>query len=189
MGFLIPLAVGTAATAATVATSGLIGTAGGVTGSGLLAAAGAGASAYGTYQQGQAAEAQGKSQQDMANYNARVAEQEAKAKELRAGFAQKRQAKKAAEIKSSQIAKLAAGGGLGSPVAGDLVAEQASELDLENLLIGYEGQVGAEQSRSQATLDRMQGGLYAKAGKATAKRANIGFGVGLAGFAKERLYG
>ena len=150
----------------------------------VTAIAGTAVATYGQYQQGQAAEAQGKSQQDMANYNARVAEQNAKAKELRAGFAQKRQAKKAAEIKSSQIAKLAAGGGLGSPVAGDLVAEQASELDLENLLIGYEGQVGAEQSRSQATLDRMQGGLYNKAGKATAKRAKIGaastFGLGLA---------
>ncbi len=123
---------------------------------------------------------EGKSAQNIANFNAAVAEQQAKAERQRAGFAQKRQAKKAAAIKSALEAKLGAAGGLGSPVAADLVAEQAAELELENLLIGFEGEVKARRAESQAELDRLQGKLAKQKGKAAGRRANVQFGLQLA---------
>jgi hypothetical protein len=65
-------------------------------------------------------------------------------------------------------------------VAGDLVAEQASELELENLLIGFEGEVASQQSLNQAELDRLSGKLSKQRGKAAARGANVGFGIQLA---------
>lgn len=127
---------------------------------------GTGIGAMGMYQQGQVAAQQAKSAQNMANYNAQVQEQEARARRQKATFDQTRQAKHGARVKSALTAKLAKAGGLGSPVALDLAAEQAEELELENLLIGYEGEVGARRAESQATLDRMSGKIARKRGKA-----------------------
>ena len=124
--------------------------------------------------------AEGRSAQNIANYNAAVAEQQATAERQRAAFGQRRQAKRGAEIKSAQIAALGAAGGLGSPVAGDLAAEQAAELELENLLIGFEGETKAKQLESQATLDILQGKLSRQKGKSAARRANIDFGMQIA---------
>lgn len=124
--------------------------------------------------------AEGKSAQNIAEFNARVAEQQATAERARAGFAQKRQAKKAAQIKSALTAKIAKAGGLGSPVAADLAAEQAAELELENLLIGFEGEVAAGRAESQAVLDRLRGRLAKQRGKQAARAANIRFGTQLA---------
>ncbi len=124
---------------------------------------------------------QGKSAENIANFNAAVLEQQATAAKTKAGFASKRQAKKAAEIKSSQIVNLSTG--LSSPVAGDLIAAQAEELELENLLIGFEGEVESQRLRSAATLSRLQGKAAKQAGKSAARGANIQFGVQLASLA------
>ena len=124
--------------------------------------------------------AEGRSAQNMANFDAAVAEQEAKALRERAKFAQQRQAKRGEEIKGELEAGLAAAGGLGSPVAADLTAEQAAELELENLLIGFEGEVGAGRAETQAELDRLQGRLSKQRGKSAARRANIQFATQLA---------
>lgn len=124
--------------------------------------------------------AEGKSAQNIANFNAAVAEQEAKAARTKAGFASKRQAKEAAKIKSAQIADIAAAGGLGSPVAADLTAEQAAELELENLLISFEGEVEAKRAETQAELDRLQGSLAKQRGKAAGRAANIRLGTQIA---------
>lgn len=121
--------------------------------------------------------AAGKSAQNIAEYNAAVAEQEARAVREKAAFGQKRQAKRAVEIRSALTAKVATVGGLGSPVAADLAAEQAAELELENLLIGFEGEVGAQRALSQAELDRLQGRLARQKSKAAARAANIQFGT------------
>jgi hypothetical protein len=128
-----------------------------------------------------AARAEGKSAQNIAEFNAQVAEQAGIAAEKKAKFASGRQAKKAAAIKSEQIAAIAKGGGLGSAVAGDLAAEQASELELENLLIGFEGEVEAQRAANQAELDRLGGRLSKQRGKAAARGANVQFGTQLAG--------
>ncbi len=124
--------------------------------------------------------AEGKSAQNIANFNAAVALREAEALRAKAGFAQKRQAKRGAQIKSALTAKLGAAGGVGSLVAGDLAAEQAAELELENLLIGFEGEVAAGRAESQAELDILQGKIAKQRGKTVGRAASIGFGTQLA---------
>lgn len=124
--------------------------------------------------------AEGESAQNIANFNAAVAEQQAKAERQRAKFASQRQAKKAAAIKSELEAKLGQAGGLGSPVAADLAVEQAEELELENLLIGFEGETAARRAENQAALDRLQGEIAKKRGKSRATAANIRFATQVA---------
>ncbi len=124
--------------------------------------------------------AEGKSAQNIANFNAAVALQEAEAQRAKAGFAQKRQAKRGAQIKSALTAKIGAAGGIGSLVAADLAAEQAAELELENLLIGFEGEVAAGKAESQAELDILQGKIAKQRGKTAARAANVQFGTQLA---------
>lgn len=124
--------------------------------------------------------AEGKSAQNIATFNAAVAEQQATAARARAKFAQKRQVKRGEEIKSAQLAKIGAAGGVGSLVAADLAAEQAAELELETILIGFEGEVEARRAESQAELDRLSGRLAKQRGKAAARAASIGFGTQLA---------
>ncbi len=124
--------------------------------------------------------AAGESEKNIAEFNAQVAEQAAVAERQRAGFAQKRQAKRGAEIKSALVAKLGAAGGIGSPVAADLAAEQAAEIELENLMIGFEGEVLARRAETQAELDRLQGRLAKQRSKSAARAANVQFGVQLA---------
>lgn len=120
----------------------------------------------------------GKSAQNIANFNAQVSEQRAKAERAKAAFGQKRQAKRGVAAKSALVAKL--GEGLTSPVAADLIAEQAAEIELENLLIGFEGEVAAEQAESQAVLDRLQGKLAKQRGKSAARAANVQLGTQIA---------
>ena len=124
--------------------------------------------AAGQVKQGQAASAEGKSAENIANYNAAVSDREAKAQRAKASFDQKRQAKKGARTKSAMEARIAAAGGAGSQIEGELMAEQAEELELENLLIGYEGEIGAKRAESQATIDRLQGKVARRKGKAQA---------------------
>ena len=124
--------------------------------------------------------ASGAAAQEIDNYNAAVAKQQAEAERIKSKFASIRHAKKAEEIKGALTAKLAGAGGLGSPVAGDLEAEQAAELELENLLIGYEGEVAARRAESQAELDILQGKAAKLKSKSAARAANIQFGTQLA---------
>lgn len=131
---------------------------------------GAGVKAAGALQKGRAAEAQAESARNIAEYNAAVQEREAQAIRQKGAFEQKQQAKRGARIKSALTARIAAAGGLGAPVAADLAAEQAAELELENLLIGYEAEVGARRALSQAELDRLSGRVARQRGK-VAKRA------------------
>ena len=124
--------------------------------------------------------AEGKSARNIAEYNALVAEQQGKAALLESAFNQMQQAKEAERIKSSMLANIGAAGGAGSPVAIDIERAQAAELELENLLIGYEGQVKSSRAKSQAELDRLQGKLAYQSGKNAARKANIDFGIQLA---------
>lgn len=132
--------------------------------------------AAGQLQAGRAEEAEAESARNMALYNAQVQEREAQAHRQKAAFEQRRQAGRGERVKSTLQAKLAAAGGLGSPVAADLAAEQAAELELENLLIGFEGEVGAQRALSRAELDRLQGRVARRRGKAavTASRFKAG---------------
>ncbi len=127
-----------------------------------------------------AARVEGKSAQNIATFNAAVSKQRAVAERKRAGFAQKRQVRRGEQVKSTLVARLAAAGGLESPVAADLIAEQAAEVELETLLIGFEGEVAARQAESQAELDILQGRLAKQRGKARGRAANVQFGLQLA---------
>ena len=121
--------------------------------------------AAGQIQQGRAAEAEAKSAQNMANYNALVQEREAKATRAATDFKQMRQAKEAERIKSSMLAKMGQGSIPGAGTNVLIQGEQAEELELENLLIGYEGELTAQRSESQAAADRLQGKIYKQKGK------------------------
>ena len=124
--------------------------------------------------------AQGANQQIIEEQKAKVAEAEGEAALARSGFDQMQQAKGAERIKSSLAAKIGAAGGTGTPVALDLTKEQAAELELENLLIGFEGTTTQARLKSQAQLDRLQGQQAKLSGKAAARRANVQFGLQLA---------
>lgn len=137
--------------------------------------------------------ADAKSQQNLANVNAARAEVEAKAERKKAKFVQKRRVKKAVEIESALIAKL--GPGLASPVAGELIEEQAKESELDILLAGFEGEVAAQRLEDQAEIERFTGRIAKQRGKSAARQANIQFGIQLAtlgflgGFGKKTAAG
>lgn len=111
-------------------------------GLGLLLA-GTGLMAAGQLQQGRVAQAEAKSAQNIANYNAAVMEQEAKAIRAKGAFEKVRQVKEAARVKGRLRTKIA---GMGALESGLLEEEQAAELELENLLIGYEGETAARRA-------------------------------------------
>ena len=127
-----------------------------------------------------AAKAEGQSRQNIAEFNAKIAEREATAIRDKATFEQQQQSKRAQRVKSQLTAKVAAAGGAGSPVAADLASEQAAELELENLLIGFEGEIGAGRALSQAEIDRLAGRLSKQRGRQEANRRNIQFATSLA---------
>ena len=150
----------------------------------LATVAGAGAVVAGGIQQGRAVTAEARSEQNIANFNAAVQQREAVAQRQRAAFAQQRQARRDAQIKSTLTAQLGAAGAIGSPVAADLAAEQAAELELENLLIGFEGEVAAQRALSQAEIDRLTGRVARQRGRQERTAATIRTGTTLlTGFA------
>ena len=124
--------------------------------------------------------AQGKSQQNISEYNADVNEMQAKSERARTNFDQMQQAKQAERTKSSLRAKIGAAGGGESPVKLDILKEQANESELEQLLIGFEGETKAGQLEQKAILNRLEGELAYRSGKAAARKANIDFGIQLA---------
>ncbi len=164
---------------------GLASSVGGMVGgpSGIAKIGGTGMSLLGQFMGGQSKEADIKNLQTIADYNARVYDMQARTERQKALFEQKRQAKRGARVQSTLTAQLGAAGGLGSPVALDLAAEQATELELENLLLGYEGEIFARRAESQAGIYKLQSRIYKQQFEAQ-KKANL-FGVGkslLSGF-------
>ena len=138
----------------------------------------------GGVQQAQVATAEARSAQNIAEFNVGVQQREAVAQRQRATFAQRRQARRGAQIKSTLTAQLGAAGAIGSPVAADLAAEQAAELELENLLIGFEGEVAAQRALSQAEIDRLTGRVARERGRQERTAATIRTGTTLlTGFA------
>ena len=115
---------------------------------------------------GLAARQEGKDAEALADYNASVMEAEAKQEEAKAKFDSIRQAEEAERIQGSLTAGLGMSGvdvSVGSPLL--LQAKQASELELDNLMIGYEGQLAASRARSQATGYKMEGDFAKQRGK------------------------
>ena len=145
-----------------------------------LIGAGVGMQAIGQYQQGVAAQAQAKAQATVAEYNARVSEQQAKAEEQAMQFRQRKAAEEASRYQSALQAGLGASGvvsSAGTPLM--IQARQVAESELENLMIGYEGMVGAQRARSQASLDRLQASIYKQQGKSAYTAGIFGAGTSL----------
>lgn len=144
------------------------------------AVAGVGLQALGIYQSGQAAAAQAEGQARMAEFNAKVQEREAQAREQHAIFKQKQQFRESEQLRSRQQAAMSASGidpGAGTPLK---IAEiQAEQSELDNLLIGYEGQVGAQRARSQAAIDRLQAGIHKTRASNASSAAMLGAGTSL----------
>jgi hypothetical protein len=156
-----------------------------------LMVAGTAIGAAGSIQGGMAAEAEGKSQQNMANYNAALQEREAKSIEARTALQQKQQAEASDRAQSTMRAGLGASGAVttaGSPLL--IQAEQASQAEMENLMIGYQGSEEALSARSQGKLDIMSGKISRQKGSAakTAGFMNAGSTL-LTGFGTAGYYG
>jgi hypothetical protein len=127
-----------------------------------------------------AASAQAKGQQAISNYNARVAEQNARAAEIQAGFKGRQQALAADRQESTLLNQLGASGV--SPTEGTpllIQTEQADQADLDQLMIGYQGVVAAQQQRSQAAIDKAQASLYGQQASAAMTAGYIGAGTSL----------
>jgi len=123
-------------------------------------------------QQGRHAYAQGRSEEKINLYNAALQEREAQAIEQKTKYESWRQAKEARRIRGKLRTQLAASGAVIGEGAPELLEEeQLAELELENLLIGYEGRKKAGRARSQAELDRLSGKLAKGRGK-MARRAS-----------------
>jgi len=142
--------------------------------------AGVSLAAAGQVQAGRAAGVEGKSAQAIANYNAAVQEREAQAIEQRTGLEQRRQTEEAARGMSRLRAGFGAAGVV--PTAGtplQIQAKQASEFEMENLMIGYRGATEAARARSAAEIERMGGKLARQRGKAAKQAGYIGAGATL----------
>lgn len=143
----------------------------------LLLVAGTTIGALGQIQAGRAAEVEAESARNIANRNAAIMEQEAKAIRQKGAFEQRRQAKRAARVTSAMQARIGAAGVVptrGAPLMAQ--AEQEAELELENLLIGYEAEIGARRAMSAAEQERLQGRLAVQRGKRLKKAAYFGAG-------------
>lgn len=128
----------------------------------------------------QATRIQGKSQQNLLEGSAKAKRSQAESEELRAGFNTLQQAKQAARERSTAIAGIGEAGGTGTAVSLDILGEQAIEADLENALLGFEGEVKAGGLRTDALFDIAQGKAVRAASKAAARSQNIQFGIQLA---------
>lgn len=124
----------------------------------------------------EAAAVQAQEQSALAEYNAQLAEREAQATEQKTAYAQQKQAEAAARGISTLEAGLGISGAVttaGAPLL--LKAKQASEFELENLMIGYEGRTEAARARSEAVMQN----YLAKAGlgQASVYRQRAGYNV------------
>ena len=146
---------------------------------GAVGLIGLGVSAAGAAQQAAAAKSAAKSQQNLANFNAKVQENEAKAKEQASAFEAKRVAKAQSRDRSTLKTRLAKAGGLGSPVADDLSGFQESEQELDQLLIGFEGETAAQRARNQGKMDRASGRAAMSRGKSKAAASYVSGGGSL----------
>ena len=140
----------------------------------LAASAAKGAS---TIQQGRIADAEGRAQARLNERNALILEQDADARDRKTRFDQLRQVVSGAKVQGRLLAGLGASGArldVGAPIR--LLSDQAEELELDMLLIGYEGAIEARQLRNQAVIQRFQGSLAKARGK-NARRASYGQAV------------
>lgn len=153
---------------------------------GLLAAAvglgiaGLAVGTVGTVGSAIASKKQAEAQAKMAEFNQKVANQEAAARRAAGQFAQQREVKAGKRRSSALQAALGASGAVvseGTPL--DLQAEQAAENELEMLMIGHEAEIGARRAESQAVGFGMESGISRARGRNALTAGFVGAGSSL----------
>jgi len=168
--------------AAGLATGQAIGAAGAFLGStaGMLTVGGLGVAALGQIQAGQAAAAQAKGQEAMAQYNARVQQQEAEMAAQQSLYRQSLHNREMSRAQGALLANLAASGVSASEGTPLLIQQtQATEAEMDRLMIAYQGQISSGRSMSQASLDRLQGSIYGQRAKNEATTGYLKAGTSL----------
>ncbi len=138
----------------------------------VLLLGGAGLAAAGQIKAGRLAEAEGEAAQDLAEFNARQLEREAKSTQEAAAFEEQRIAKQEKITIGRQIAKAGKSGVTleGSPI-GQLADIQAS-FAIDRALTLRRGLLGAQALTTQAGIQRVQGKLAKIRGRQT-KRVSL----------------
>jgi hypothetical protein len=118
----------------------------------------------------------------MGLYNQQVQEREARAIEQKAAFDSLRQAKRARQtVGEARVSAATRGAVPGEGAPADIVTEQIAELELENMLIGFEGRKAAARARRQGELDVLAGIAAKRRGKTAKRAADISAGATLLG--------
>ncbi len=148
-------------------------------------ATGVGLQAKGQYEQGKAAERQAKDQAILDEFNAKLAEREAKETQEAAAFEESKQRKAGARLKARARTK-AGQAGIDPTDSFALVADETEqELELDALLIRRGGTVGARRLTAEASISRLRGRSALLRGR-SARRAGRtrAIGTGLRGTAE-----
>ncbi len=175
MKILTQVALGTVA-GETAATGGLFGTAGKFAIAPTLKTAGVGLGVIGAVTQGRADQARLRSEENIDRFNAQVQLREKTAIKQKAVFESKRAARTASRREAEQTVATAKKGIAGSPVAPDLAAAQAAEDELEQLLIAFEGEIGARRAQAQADIDLTAAGITRQKRKSAKAASRIKIG-------------
>lgn len=156
-----------------------------------LIIAGAGLMAAGHLQGGRAAEKEGQAAYKMGLYNQQVQEREARAIEQKTAFESLQQARRGRRAVGKARAYAATRGAVtGEGAAADIVDEQYAEMELENMLIGYEGRMQAGRARQKGKLDVYRGRMAKRRGRQAKKASYIKAGATLlTGFGAAHMYG
>ncbi len=124
---------------------------------------------------------EGREQKSMLAFEADLKAREARALRQKATFEQQRQTKHATRVKSALRTKLAASGArmdIGAPLM--LQEEQAAELELENLLIGAEGEEGFQMAMLERKVLKKKGKAVETAGQLRAAQTGVSLLTGFA---------
>lgn len=139
-----------------------------------LGGTGIGLQLKGAQQAGKAAEAQAKSENAWQEYNAKIADREAKQAQETAGFEERKQRKAGERLKARRRTQAGKAGILLEGSFEDVSEEVATELEIDALMIRRGGEVGAQALSSQAQLSRLKGRSAILRGRAKRRAAGIG---------------
>jgi hypothetical protein len=114
--------------------------------------------AYGQYQAGQDKKA-------ALDYNAQIEERNAQVRLEKAEYDANQKDKRTRAVIASQRVAFAAGGFTVAGTPLDTLRDTATQGEMDRMAIMYGGEMDAENSRNQATLNRMEGKAASKAGK------------------------
>jgi hypothetical protein len=155
---------------------------------------GTAASAYGAIQQGQAAKQEAQNAAAIMEYNAKVAEQEGKAQQMRASFEADKHSAMGEQLLAEQNVGFGRAGVLsGTGTAQVVRTETAKQLELDRLMILREGQEAVRGANARAAGMRLQGSSYRmqakNAGRAGVLSATgtVLSGIGSAGYTNYKM--